>query len=285
MNKILKRSICFILCLTMVLSTNLVAFAAEAEPIDPYTITGQYVEELVTYTEEEIVALPITEAEELFEEAFNVSANNFTEEEIRLALDGWAFALKYQSVINWARAASTTSDQKYYGSIGLAWVRDTTSSGTPLTLGEILSGCYTLEVDYISWDTAATLLAASSDYNVYEDLVTAVGAGATGSTLTTIICVALGITNPVATTIASTVVGAAVGVGWNYLASLDRDRMHECFTQMGRNDYMKVQFMWASNMVNKFYTVYTPSSNNFANPFPGTYGTWYTGKFGYLYNL
>ena len=292
MFKKLKKTLCFILCLTTLLSTNLVAFASEAEPIDPYTVTGQYVEELVTYTDEERASLPIKEAEKLFEEAFGVSAKSFTEDQVRLALDGWSFALKFQSLMNETAAisappaasiSSTSSDTTYYGSIGLAWVRDTKSS--PLTLGEILSGCYTLEVDYISWDTAATLLAASADYDVYQDLVSAIGAGASGSTLATIICIALNITNPVGTTIASTVVGVAVGLGWNYLASLDRDKMYDCFTQMGKKDYMKIEFMWTSNMLNKYYTVYTPSSYKFVNPFPGTYGTWYSNQYGYLYNL
>jgi hypothetical protein len=180
-------------------------------------------------------------------------------------------------------ASSTTSDKTYYGSIGLAWVRDTTSSGTPLTLGEILSGVYTLEVDYISWKTAATILAASSDYDIYEDLVGQVASGASGTVLGAIVCSALGITGTPAT-ITSAIVGIAVSFGWSWLDNIDRDNMYECFEDMDEDEYMKVQFMWASDMVNKFYTSYSPSSYTFENPFPGTYGTWYTGTYGYLYS-
>ncbi len=277
-----------LLCLIMVFSLTTTGFAAEIQ-IDPYSVEGVYVEKLVTLSEEEIAALPLNDAQELFEEAFLISSEGFTEDEVRLALDGWSYALKVQTVMDTVReveriaASSTTSDKTYYGSIGLAWVRDTTSSGTPLTLGEILSGVYTLEVDYISWKTAATILAASSDYDIYEDLVGQVASGASGTVLGAIVCSALGITGTPAT-ITSAIVGIAVSFGWSWLDNIDRDNMYECFEDMDEDEYMKVQFMWASDMVNKFYTSYSPSSYTFENPFPGTYGTWYTGTYGYLYS-
>ena len=139
-----------------------------------------------------------------------------------------------------------------------------------------------MEVDYISWETAATILAASSDYDVYEDLAEQVAVGASGTALGAIVCTALGITGAPAT-IASGVVGVVVAFGWSWLSNLNRANMYDCFETMDKDDFMKVQFMYASNMVNRFYTEYTPSSYTFENPFPGTYGTWYTGSYGYLY--
>ena len=289
MKKISTRMMSLALCLAMLLSMSVTAFAygeSTAEVADPYTIEGKYVQELLVLDESEISALTISDANELFEEAFGVSAKAYTEDEIRLALDGWAFFLKYQAfnAVMRAAAASTTSDKYYYGSIGLVWTRDTTRGNSPLTLGEILSGVYTLEVDYISWKTAASILAASASYSTYSNLVNSMGAGVTGSALSVIICSALGITAGGPATIASTIVGVAVGFGWNWLSAIERDRMYSCFEDMGQNDYMRVQFMWASNMVNRFYEVYTPSSYCFKNPFPGKYGTWQTHTYGYLYN-
>lgn len=288
----LKKVIAVLLapCMSMTLCVS--ALAAEATT-DPYSIEAAYVEELVELTDEEIAALSESEARELFEKAFPVSSEEFSESEVRTVLDGWAFALKFQTFMNLAaqtdatratNASSTTANKTYYGSIGLAWTRDTTSSGSPLTLGELLSGVYTLEVDYISWDTASTILAASSDYDVFEDLKEQVAIGASGTTLGAIISAALGLTGTPAV-VTSAAVGIAVSFGWNWLTSIDRANMYNCFEDMGRNDYMKVQFMYASNMVNRIYTEYTPSSHTFENPFPGTYGEWHTGTYGYLYSL
>lgn len=298
---IFKKFTAILLVLCMSLTLPATAFAAEIS-VDPYSVEAIYVEELVTMTAEEIAALPEAAARELFEEAFPVSSDEFSESDVRLALDGWAFALKFQTMMSMvaqaeslnadasvggevaeiAATSSTTANKTYYGSVGLAWVRDTTSSGSPLTLGEILSGVYTLEVDYISWETAATILAASSDYDVYEDLAEQVAVGASGTALGAIVCTALGITGAPAT-IASGVVGVVVAFGWSWLSNLNRANMYDCFETMDKDDFMKVQFMYASNMVNRFYTEYTPSSYTFENPFPGTCGTWYTGSYGYLY--
>ncbi|WP_072971537.1 hypothetical protein [Tissierella praeacuta] len=40
---------------------------------------------------------------------------------------------------------STTGSAQYSGNIGVAWIGDTTSGRSSLTLGEILSGTYTFE--------------------------------------------------------------------------------------------------------------------------------------------
>lgn len=290
--KEIKRFVSLVLAFCMLTLTPLTALAAEER--DPYTIEGQYVEELVQLSEEALEGLPIEQAEVLFEKAFSVPPNNYTEDEVRLGLDGLAFALKFQAAMDEikktvetepsypAATRSTTGSVSYSGNVGVAWIRDTTTGHSPLTLGEILSGTYTLEVDYITWDTAASILASSANYNAFEDLVSLVAAGATGTALSVYICSVLNLTGGPAT-VASVAVGAVVGLGWNWLSKIDRSNMYNCFTGMSSNQYMKVQFMWSGNMVNKFYTTVSKGST-ISNPFSGTYGDWYKDTFGYLYS-
>jgi|GEM_PF-5411600 len=85
-------------------------------------------------------------------------------------------------------------------------------------------------------------------------------------------------------TITGAIVGVAVGFGWDWMKSIDRSRMYNSFSSMGKTQYLKVQFMWASNMVNKFYTAIAKGSYA-PNPFLGTFGDWYGNKYGYLYKL
>lgn len=249
---------------------------------DPYTIKGQYVQELIDLDDEELSALPFVEAAALFEKAFGVDARSFTEEEIRLGLEGLAFGLRVQELHDSIKstADSTTGKTIYTGSIGVAWVRDTKKS--PLTLGEILSGVYTLEVDWLTYQQATIILAASASYDFFSELRDGIITGVGSAVLTEIICAALGLSYLPAT-ITSFAVGLVVGLGWNYLRKIDRARMYDCYTTMNNTYMMKVQFMWASHKVNKIYTrVYR--TVNIHNPFPGTYGYWYKDNFGYLYS-
>jgi len=173
----------------------------------------------------------------------------------------------------------------YSGEVGVAWVRDTTASGSPLTVGELISDTYTLEVDYLTWDTAAAILAASADYDIYKDIVEQLAVCATGTALAAYICPVLGIPAGTVTTIASVAVGAAVGVGWNWLKSMDRDNMYNCFVNMNtsKDQYMKVQFMWSSNIINRLYSI-VPKTDVILSPFPGTYCNWHNDTYGYLYS-
>lgn len=107
--------------------------------------------------------------------------------------------------------------------------------------------------------------------------------GATGAALGTCICKALDISG-VPATVSSVAVGAVVGLGWNWLKKLDRSNMYNCFKKMNKNQYLKVQFLWSSNVVNKCYSRVTKTST-IENPYPGTYGTWHKNKYGYLYRL
>lgn len=291
----MKKIMSLLLAVIMALSIPCTAFATEAEPLyDPYTIEASFVQDLVDLSQEEIAALPLNEAKELFEDAFSVSADHYTEDEIRMVLDGLGYGFKFQVVMDEVRATSdyeavnpmqrsTTGNKYYTGDIGVAWVRDTTSGHSPLTLGEILSGVYTLEVDYLTWSTASSIITASLNESAFQQLVNYVGSGATGAVIGQFIVNKLGLKGKVAW-VATVAVGAAVAKGWDWFRHFDRDNMNEALQDMDQyDDLMKVEFMWASNMVNRFHTVIT-RTNTITNPFPGTYGTWHTNEYGYLYN-
>lgn len=297
MKKLFKKFLCFSLVTTLVLGSSLTAFANEEEYIsDPYTIEGQYVQELVDFSAEKITALPLSEAKTLFEKAFIVSADNYSEDEIRLGLDGLAFGLKFQTDMEEIKAIIETEpaykpvdsrsfagDKYYAGNIGVAWTRDIRNGYSPLTLGEILSGTYTLEVDYITWNTAATILTASLNQSSFNQLVNYVGSSATGTVIGSYIVKALGLKGKIAV-VSSVIVGAAVAKGWDWYRSIDRDNMNNCFQRMDQNNQlMKVQFKWSGNMVNKIYTT-IPKSTTMSNPFPGTYADWHVDQYGYMYN-
>ncbi len=121
---------------------------------NPYSIESRYVQGTIDLDEEQIKALSIEEAKVLFEKRFSVKANNYIEDEIRLALDCLVFSLKFQEAMAEIKEVietqlsspfSTTDSAQYSGNIGVVWIRDTTSGRSSLTLGEILSGTYNLE--------------------------------------------------------------------------------------------------------------------------------------------
>lgn len=290
MNKLSIKIMSFILLLSLSFSLAIPALAER----DPYSATGKYVQELVDLDNEQLKALSIEEAGVLFEKAYSVQAEDYTEDEIRHGLDGLAFALKFQKAMDEIKAAETqqlsvspmsdlSNFRSYSGDVGIAWIRDTTSGHSPLTLAEVLSDTYTLEVDYITWDTAATILAASASYNTFSDLLQLFAVGAGGTALGNVIISALGLTG-VPATVASVAVGAVVGLGWDWLKSVDRSRMYDTFMTMNKskNQYMKVEFMYSNHKVSKIYSLISKTSS-VPNPFPGMWGDWKDNKFGYLY--
>lgn len=171
--RLMKKIVSFLLVLSMIWAISATAFAQQKQ--DPNNIVGHYVEELVIMSDEELASLSLVEASLLFEKAFHVSSNSYSEDEIRMGISGLSFGLKFQSAMDLFRTAQeeniyspcgvqpTTGGQYYSGKIGVAWTRDTSSDRSPLTLAEIFSGTYTLEVDFLTWDTAATILAASAE--------------------------------------------------------------------------------------------------------------------------
>lgn len=287
----MKRLISFLVVLSMVLSTSATAFAQQKQ--DPHNIVGHYVEELVLMSEEELANLSSIEVASLFEEAFQVSSSHYSEDEMRLGLDGLSFGLKFQSAVDILNAAQaknasstygaqpTTGGQYYSGKIGVAWTRDTSSGRSPLTLAEIFSGTYTLEVDFLTWDTVATILAASTSYNVFQDITESIVLGASEAALSAKICSILNLKG-ITEAIAALAISAVITMGWNWLRSLDRAAMLKCFEKMSHNQYMRVQFMWAADMVNRFYST-IPKTSVIPNPFPGFYSDWRIDKFGVYY--
>ena len=291
----MKKFAALFLSLIMLFTLSVPAFAAEPDATyDPYSIDAHYVQELVDLSQEEIAALPLEQAKELFEKAFSVSANDYTEDEVRLVLDGLGYGFKFEIFMDEVRATtdyevidptlrSSTGNYYYTGDIGVAWVRDTTSGHSPLTLGEILSGTYTLEVDYLTWSTASSIITASLNESAFNQLVNYLGSGATGAVIGKFIVDKLGLKGKVAW-VATVAVGAAVAKGWDWFRHFDRDNMNNTLQDMDQyDDLMKVQFMWSSNMVNRFHTNIT-RTNTITNPFPGTYGTWHKDSYGYLYS-
>lgn len=303
--KRLKRIFCVLFMFALLSMSEKMAMASISIDVgsganeDLYAIEGQYVPELVEMEQETLDRMSIEEASRLFEKAFHVDSAGFSEKEIRMGVNGLSFALRFQGFIetfdnsiqldslparNRAKAVPAEDGCRYSGSKGVAWVRKTSTGYSPLTLGEILSGVYTLEVDYLTWDTVAAMLAASADYNAFKDLAELVAVGAGGAALAKAICTLLGITAGAIPTITSVAVGAVVGLGWNWLKSIDRSNMYKAFKKMSnaKTQYMKIQFLWASDMVNKCYSI-VPKTEVIPNPFPGICGEWFTNRYGYMY--
>jgi hypothetical protein len=210
----MKKFLSVLIVSALLLTMSAMALATEGEAADPYAAEAVYVQELADITDEEIAELSLTEAETLFEQAFGVDADNFAEEEIRAVITGLSFAFKFQNEVqarkesepsevisvapSGGRTRSSTFALAYSGSVGAAWVRDISAGKSPLTVSESLLNSYTLEVDYLTWDTTATLLVESGSYVWYQDLQLLLAQGATGSALSAYVIAALGLGGPIA---------------------------------------------------------------------------------------
>lgn len=82
-----------VLILSLSISMTMPAFTVED---DSYSIESRYAQWLIDLDEEQIKALSIEEAKVLFEKGFSVKANNYIEDEIRLALDGLVFKKNFK---------------------------------------------------------------------------------------------------------------------------------------------------------------------------------------------
>lgn len=282
----MKKFICSFLSLVIIFSLTTSAFGYDAaNEYDPARIDAQYVQELVDLKQEEIAALPLEQAEQLFEKAFNVSAKDYTENEIRMVLDGLGYGLKFQIYTNVANTFFNVRSVKghsvgYYGDIGVAWTRDTSKS--PLTLQELLSGMYTLEVDYLTWESAASILTASISQSTFDKLADLVATGVSSTVLGNFIATSLELTGT-SVSVASVVASVVIGFGWDWLRNLDRNSMLSVFQAMSHTNKLKVEFMWTSNAVTRIYTS-IPKTNIIANPYPDVYSDWTIDTYGILYN-
>ena len=93
----MKKIVSFLLVLSMIWAISATAFAQQKQ--DPNNIVGHYVEELVIMSDEELASLSLVEASLLFEKAFHVSSNSYSEDEIRMGISGLSFGLKFQSAM------------------------------------------------------------------------------------------------------------------------------------------------------------------------------------------
>lgn len=263
---------------------------------DPYSIKGRFVPELVNLTKEEIYELPYSEASTLFEKAFNVRASNYNEKEVRVALDGLCYAFKHQINARKSSSSHTSLSTKgvssqivgipYSGDVGVAWVRDTTDGKSPLSLGEILSGTYTLEVDFLTWDSAALILVESMDKNNLDELIKIASSTTATTAATAIICYLLDMSMSEISPITGAALSIAIGFDWSMLDKIDKTAMRNCFLEMNKrkNQYMKVELTWTPYTVERRYSKITKDTT-IANPFKGKYGFWYKDRYGYLGEL
>ncbi len=293
-NNIHIKILSFILVIVITITYNVSVLAMEYDvrsQIDLYQYDANYVEKLDILNENEIENLKTTEANELFEEAFNISSKYFTEKEVRLAIEEWSSVIKLNSLSKTQKSTSTylktaststKGNKTYTGNVGLAWIRDTTSKGSPLSLGEIISGCYTIEVDYLPWETVATILAAASKETVFDRLKVWALGGVSSTLLTTLVCTSLGITGAPAT-ITAVIVSAVVSIGWGLLKQLDKNRMSDAFNKMKKNEWLRADFMTYDHQIYRHYKSYKPVSHVFKNPF-NQYGKWYSNDYGIKYS-
>ncbi len=274
MKRALSVFLAFMLTLTCLPATSLAA-------PDPYKVSANHVQELVDLDADSIASLSLADVSNLFGQAFNVSSDIYTEEQIRSAVQGLSFALKAER-LRGIVASSTQDGTTYDGDVGLAWIRDTVES--PLTLGEILAG-YTLEVDYLCWETVATLLATSSSEVNFLHFLELLLVGASGAELGAAVVEALKLTG-ITANIATLVVATACAFGWDYLKSIDRQNMQRCFSDMSQSDMMEVHFAYTPSigMVTKIYSCFQADEGYIENPFPTKYGEWRFNEYACLYS-
>lgn len=110
----MKKIVSFLLVLSMIWAISATAFAQQKQ--DPNNIVGHYVEELVIMSDEELASLSLVEASLLFEKAFHVSSNSYSEDEIRMGISGLSFGLKFQSAMDLFR---TAQEENIYSPCGV----------------------------------------------------------------------------------------------------------------------------------------------------------------------
>lgn len=171
----------------------------------------------------------------------------------------------------------TMSDRKYYGDIGLSWVRDMDKS--PLTSNENEYKSYLFECDYISYGTALTILALSKDKSTFDKIVDAWEEGVESTVLTDMIVMALAIETPVLVGITGVTVGIVISLMNDNFSEDDREKLMDCCLSMSQNDFIKIEHRNLRGAPKRTYTVYRPNLNTFENPMSGTYGCWHLDKF------
>ncbi|GMQ56295.1 hypothetical protein AN1V17_06880 [Vallitalea sediminicola] len=290
----MKKMLIVFLTAIIILNANVTSYAKA--PIDLNEIYAD-VDSNLNLSIDKVKDLSEDELNKYFKDVFNVNPNEFTYEDKVTGVEAAAllsgiqkfnnmrfFDSSYERVYTTSRSAINDCD--YTGSKGLAWVRDTTKDGTPLSLGEILSGVYTLEVDFLPHVAATTIYALGSDYNLFVSVKNA----ATTAIASALICKKF----DVKAAIPGAVISFAVSMGWDLLNALDRDAMKDVLLSMDASDLMKVDFVTSSNMVTKCYSKYTTEVEwidsdkcfkylDIENP-TGKSGNWYGGQPGYLYS-
>ena len=283
--KKIKKMIGVILAVVMCLNLTVQAFATN---VDPDKLVAKYVPELLEMSEEEIAALSYNEMDRIFWDIFGVSADNFPEEDARLAVETWANIMKIDVAMRVtdglkraAQKASTTAGISYNNVDGLSWVRDTTT----LTYTEIISQYYYWEVDFFPRSAALTLAAASKDESNYTLLKNMADQGKSAAEITAAIFESLGMA----------AVGSLAQIG--ILAVLVLEYAQICYFEAGTvqrlaksmtdSQELRVVFAFSSGRVLRNYDLVTKKTFH-DNPAGGKAGFWYQGvchscDFGYSF--
>mgnify|MGYP000994999110 CR=1 FL=1 len=166
----------------------------------------------------------------------------------------------------------------YYGDIGIVWLRDLDRS--PLTPAEAFAGNYTLEIDYLTYETAASINALATDYSKYTyfiNLAENIGTGAAAAYL----CSIAGIG-----TISSVIVGALVSTTWTIIKTYDDYQFSQTLHRMDASSFMKVMYFQSSETgVTKGYYVYASNPPYKVEGIENKHGNWRIDTFSVLYGI
>ncbi len=101
----MRKILLLVLSFALVLTAPIAALEARSAPsVDARNITANYVQELVDLDIDEIPLLTDDEANRLFEKAFEVSASTYSKAEVRTALTGLSYALKFEQLRKYRQA-------------------------------------------------------------------------------------------------------------------------------------------------------------------------------------
>lgn len=249
-------------------------------------IYASFVPEFTALTDEEIATLTFDEACALFEAAFSVDSDDFSEDLIRTSIQNLGVAYKHYYGRMAKRATSTKSSlSSYTGTGGVSWTRDLDKS--PFTLEEVSQFWWVVDVTYLTQGQAYTI-AAGMDVTVKELLVQAAVADAIPVGLEAAMRKALGLSaNAKLPAYAGMAIKLSIGA-LDLLKHAEAIEMFEYAQSMNEDDLLQVRFRVTGTSVIKEYeivsvsTTYTTGSDNkriytfkdIPNPYPNYYGTW-----------
>lgn len=282
-------------CFTVLADNNINSAGANHSEEIIAEVVSENDELLLSESEkQDIRNLSSEQIDTLFSEAFDESAENYSQEEKTTALISIATVNKFSQATSTNRTRSSEDSymgdlDSYYGGVGVSWVRDIRSGKSPLKLLEALSGTYILEVDYLTFAETAAIAFASLEE---DNFALFVNSGAP-SIITTIITTAMNL-DPKAV-ITATTISTIVSAGWAKVSSMDSEAFAQATGEMKLTDMLRVSFNTTNNStITKAYSVYTPKASvyddstdfyryyDIKSPTPEKYGFWKPNEIGIL---